>query len=102
MMNELPQLLGHLMLSIEGKAEVSEEHHGVVDFCIYLRKRFSHLSAKEFLVAQIVVSLLVNYRTIEKRWIGMPVMSRQMPNSFKTPLDQEKVILLSHCWGIVG
>ena len=37
-MNELPQLLGHLMLFIEGKAEVSEEHHGVEDFSIYREK----------------------------------------------------------------
>ena len=41
MMTELPQLLGPLMLSIEGKAEVSEEHHGVSDFCNCREKTLS-------------------------------------------------------------
>ena len=39
-MNELPHLLGHLILSVEGKAEVSEEHYGVEDFLHLLEKEF--------------------------------------------------------------
>ena len=86
-MNEPPQLLGHLMLSIEGKAEVSEEHHGVADFCICRLKRVYPQAA------QIVVSSLVNCRTIEKRWVGMPVMNQRSGGP---------IILLDHSWGIMG
>ena len=43
-MNELPQLLGHLTISIEGKAEVSEEFHVVADFCNCRGKSLSQSS----------------------------------------------------------
>ena len=53
-------------------------------------------------VAQILVSSLVNCRTIGKLLVGMPTMRQRRPNNFKTPLEQQKIILLGHCWGIVG
>ena len=30
----------------------------------------------------------------------MPVMSRRRPNKFKSLQDQQKIILLDHCWGL--
>ena len=92
-MNELPQLLGHLMLSVEGRAKVSEEHYGIAEFL--------HLSGKEFISKSysysthfsIVVSSLINCRNIGKQWVGMPVLSRWRPNNFKTLLDQENNFL---------
>ena len=34
--------------------------------------------------------------------VGMPIMSQRRPKSFKTLLVQQEIILLAHCWEVVG
>ena len=72
----------------------------------YLRKRMKIAYFGPFhtvsQVAHIAGPALINCGNVVKWWVGMPVMSQRKPKNFKIPLDQQKIILLGHCWGIVG